>query len=378
MDSPVSKMLLRPAPFSQYNDIEFRLGVSVDALIPKDKTIVLNNGEVLKYDQALIASGADCQRLPFIPGYDASNIFVLRTVEDAHNIYKRCEGKNVLVVGSSFIGMEVASCIVERCSSVIVIGMEKVPFERVLGLEIGNLMQQFHENKKVRFIMEAVVKEFVQSNGEVFKVFVREIKTENIIELTCDMAVLGAGVIPATGYIKEDSTIKIDKDKSIIVDKYLYTGAEGLWAVGDLAKYPLALLNDRLVRVEHWGIAQTQAAIAAKNMVHGPLHTIDRKIPYFWTVQYGKNVRYCGHALNYDHIIMDQLNNDVTSKEFGFVAYYVQEDKVVGACSLGRDPMIAMVAEIMNTGMNLTGTDLKQAIETQSNTQKYLQSKLQK
>jgi len=122
--------------------------------------------------------------------------------------------------------------------------------------------------------MDAIVKEFVQANGECYKVILRDGS-----ELNCDVIVLGAGVIPATSYIKDDGLVKIFGDKSVIVDKYLQTGAEGLWAVGDLARYPLSLLDGRLVRIEHWGMAQTQAAVAAKNMVHGPTHTVDQKIP---------------------------------------------------------------------------------------------------
>jgi len=141
-------------------------------------------------------------------------------------------------------------------------------------------------------------------------------------------------------------------------------GADGLWAAGDVARYPLALLDGTLVRIEHWGMAQTQAAIAAKNMIHGRKYQISTKIPYFWTVQYGKNIRYCGHALRYNELIFDQFNDDVTKKEFGFVAYYTLDDKVVAACSLNRDPIIAQVAEIMNAGKIISGSELKQAINS--------------
>jgi len=191
------------------------------------------------------------------------------------------------------------------------------------------------------------------------------------------MVVLGAGVLPATSFITPSQSINIDpRDNSIIVDQFLFTGADGLWAAGDLAKYPFAILNGKLVRIEHWGMAQTQAAIAAKNMVKGCQEPIDTKIPYFWTEQYGKNIRCCGYAPNYDEVVFDRLNGDVSSKDFGFVAYYIYEDIVIAACSLGRDPVVAQVAEILNAGIQLSGSEIKTAITVEGNANQLIKSKL--
>jgi NADPH-dependent 2,4-dienoyl-CoA reductase/sulfur reductase-like enzyme len=333
--------------------------------------MLLSNEEVIKYDQALIATGADCQRLPFILGYDATNIHILRNGEEASRIYKECEGKHLLVVGSSFIGMEVASCLVDRCKSITVIGMEKVPFERVLGKEIGALMQAYHESKGVHFVMEAIVKEFVKRDGDIAV----SVTLKNGTEIPCEIIVLGAGVIPATSYIMDSPHIKKGNDKSIIVNEFLQAG-ESLWAVGDLARYPLDILNGALVRIEHWGMAQTQAAIAAKNMVKGPTTSISKKVPFFWTVQYGKNVKYCGHTPQWNEIVFDQMNDDVKSKDFGFLAYYVLDDKVVAVCSLNRDPLIAQIAELMNAGKIIFGPDLKQAISRDNNSIQFIKNLL--
>jgi len=268
--------------------------------------------------------------------------------------------------------MEVASCLITRCKSITVIGMETVPFERVLGKDIGALMQAYHESKGVRFVMEATVKEFVKRGNIAVSVILN-----NLTEIPCDMIVLGAGVIPATSYIMPSPQIKLGQDKSIIVNEFLQAG-EGLWAVGDLARYPLALLNGTLVRIEHWGMAQTQAAIAAKNMVKGPTTTISTKVPFFWTVQHSKNVKYCGHALKWNEIVFDQIKDDVRGKEFGFLAYYVLEGKVVAACSLNRDPLITQIAELMNAGKIISEIDLKQAIFRDNNTTQFIQNLLKK
>jgi len=332
--------------------------------------MLLSNQENINYDQALLATGADC-RVPQVPGKEASNIHVLRNVEEASRIYQECEGKNLLVVGSSFIGMEVASCLIERCKSITVLGMEKVPFERVFGKEIGGMMRAFHESKGVKLIMEVTVKEFLVRDNIAVSVLLT-----NDTEIPCDMIVLGAGVIPATSYIMPSPFIKIERDRSIVCNEFLQA-AEGLYAVGDLARYPLALLNGTLVRIEHWGMAQTHAAIAAKNMAKGPKTSVSTKIPFFWTVQYGKNVKYCGHALSWNEIVFDQINEDVKSKEFGFLAYYVLDNKVVASCSLNRDPLITQIAELMNAGKNIYGTDLKEAIDRDKSSYQFIKNLLQ-
>jgi len=173
---------------------------------------------------------------------------------------------------------------------------------------------------------------------------------------------LGAGVTPATAYIKKSDLVKKERDNSIVVDEFLWTGADGLWAVGDLARYPFRLLNDELVRIEHWGMAQTQAMIAAKNMAaRSHKFSIRSKIPYFWTVQFNKNVRYCGHALRYDEVILDKVNPDVSHKEFGFIGYYVLQGRLVAACSMNRDPLVAQIAELMNDGIPITEAEIKES-----------------
>jgi len=345
------------------------LGTEVTQLDPDAKSVRLSNGDTLNYDQALIATGADCQRLSFIKGHDASNVYILRTAEDANRIWEACEGKNVLIVGSSFIGMEVTSCIVGRCK-VTVIGMESVPFERVLGKDIGYIMQKFHEANDVNFIMDASCKEFKTTAGQVTSVI---LKNENEIP-NVDMVVLGAGVYPATSFIKASDTIKLERDKSIVVDKYLSTGAPGLWAAGDLARFPLPLFGPS-VRIEHYGMAQIQGAIAAKNMLAGPTVACEN-IPFFWTVQFGKSVRYCGLALNYQEVVLDKYDPDVKSSTFGFIAYYIDKGNALAICSLNRDPVVAEFAELMRSGVLLHVDELKKSIEVDGSTERLLKSKL--
>jgi len=278
----------------------------------------------------------------------------------------------VAIIGSSFIGMEVAASIVQKCKSVTVVGMESVPFERVLGLEVGKIMQQFHEAQGIKFILNAVAKEFQQTqDGTVHTVVLKD-----DTKLSADIVIIGAGVVPATSYIKESPSIKREKDGSIVVDKFLQTGAEGLFVAGDIARFPLSLLDEELVRIEHWGIAQTQGAVAAKNMVADKPNRKFTNVPVFWTAQYNKSFRYVGHALRYEKVIMDTAGEKVDPSNPKFVAYYSHNNNIVAACTVQRDPVAAQVAEILHAKIPLTATELEASIASLGNTNNLLIAKL--
>lgn len=204
-----------------------------------------------------------------VDGFKSKNVFLLRDHGEAGAILEATKGKHVLVVGSSFIGMETAASVVTNAASVTVIGMERVAFERVLGVEVGSAIQKMHEAKKIQFVMEAVVKEMKTENGLVTSVvaqiggFAPGTQPREFKELDCDVVVVGAGVVPATNFIKPGSSIKIDeRERSIYTDNKMHAG-NGIYAAGDIARYPLAFLDNELARIEHWGMAQYQGLVAA-------------------------------------------------------------------------------------------------------------------
>jgi len=319
----------------------------------------------------LLATGADAQKLAFIPGHNGKNVYTLRTIDEAHHIFSVVEGKSVVIIGSSFIGMEVAASIIKKTKSVTVVGMESCPFERVLGIEVGKVLQQFHESQGIKFVLNMTAKEFKQLPDGTYTIILKDDS-----QLSADIILLGAGALPATSYIKDNPFIKREKDRSIIVDKFLHTGAEGLFAAGDLARFPLSLLDEELVRIEHWGIAQTQGAVAAKNMiVDKPNHPFTN-VPVFWTTQYGKSFRYAGHGLQYEKVILDTAGEKLDPTNPKFVAYYSHNNKIVAVCTVQRDPVAAQVAEIFYAKIPLTGTELEAAIASSGNTNALLIEKL--
>jgi len=332
MTIKIDQILLRNEAFYKNNNIDFIFGDEALELDAERRIVKLKGGQELNYDAVLIATGGDPRTLP-VPGKDLANIYALRVLSEAHAIAANSEGKNIVIVGSSFIGMEVASCLAGKAQSLSVIGMEKVPFERVLGAEVGAAIQKLHEAKGVRFYLQRVVKEF---KGEGV---VRQVVLDDGTELDADLVVIGAGIIPATNFVKPDGRISIGRDRSIQVDQYL-KATDGVYAAGDVARFPYVHAGGESIRVEHWGLAQKQGKVAARNMV-GRVTPLT-SVPFFWTVQFGKSIRYAGHAVTYDNVLVQGSADDMK-----FVAYYSLNGKVLAVASVGMDPVASAAAELL-------------------------------
>jgi NADPH-dependent 2,4-dienoyl-CoA reductase/sulfur reductase-like enzyme len=226
-----------------------------------------------------------------------------------------------------------------------VIGMEKVPFERVLGAEIGSYTQCLFETAGVKFFLEQKsIKEYVGSNGAVSGVVLATGET-----LPADLVVIGAGVIPATGFVTD---LERQRDGSLITDEQMRVkGAANLWAAGDLARFPYFATGE-LIRVEHYGAAMYQGAVAAESFLgrarshHAP--------PFFWTLLLGKSVRYAGHATSYEEVVIDgELASGV------WAAFYLRGDQVLAVAAMGRDPYASQAAELINAGRMVSATEVR-------------------
>eukprot|EP01129_Flabellula_baltica_P015527 TRINITY_DN7945_c0_g1_i1.p1 TRINITY_DN7945_c0_g1~~TRINITY_DN7945_c0_g1_i1.p1 ORF type:complete len:529 (+),score=149.29 TRINITY_DN7945_c0_g1_i1:127-1713(+) len=358
LGADIDQILVRSAAFYENIQVELMLGTEVVELNPTTKTVKTNNGQEFVYDKCLVATGGDSQRLKFIPGWDGSNVYPLRTIEEANAINAAVEGKNVVLVGSSFIGMEVATAIQGKAASVTVMGMESVPFERVLGTEVGGILQACHEHRGVKFELGAVAQEFKQVDGVVTNIITKDGR-----DIPCDVVVLGAGVVPATDFIVEAEGLQKEKDRSIMVDEFLNSGCDGLYIAGDIARVPF-IVDDHPVRIEHYGYAQTQGKIAGINMANeANVKSIKEHIPFFWTAQIGKSIRYAGHAFEYDEVLVDSAN-EIDNENPVFAAYYIRDGIALAICTLGRDPLAAEFSQKMKAGQFLTKEDI---LSTMSN-----------
>jgi NADPH-dependent 2,4-dienoyl-CoA reductase/sulfur reductase-like enzyme len=283
------------------------------------------DGKVIDYDTALVATGGT-PVMPAMPGAHLRNVFVLRSIADADAILAQAEtSQRAVVAGLGFIGMEVAASLRERGLDVTVVGQDAVPFEKQLGTEVGHAFMRLHQQQGVRFRCQTRA---VSLRGDHA---VEAVILENGEHLDADLVVFGLGIKPATGFLKG---IPTNDDGSLTVDHYL-RAADGLYAAGDIARYSY---RSQSLRVEHWRVAQQHGRVAARNML-GRNVPYDA-VPFFWTIQYLKQLDYIGHATDWDRVV---VHGDLQKPEF--IAYYVKDGLVTAAAGLDRgDETSALLA----------------------------------
>ncbi|XP_071747826.1 apoptosis-inducing factor 3 isoform X2 [Lepeophtheirus salmonis] len=341
------EILLRQSNFYTDRDIDIKLGTSLKSISPNEKKVKLSDDTTLNYDKIVLATGT-VPRVLELPGADLNNIFVLRTPKDANAIITNATGKRVVIIGGSFIGTEVAASLIGKASEVSLVGTSESLFEKTLGKEIGSFVQKMHENKGVNFFLGVKPLEYKSSNGTTVEV----VALSDGSEIPADVVVLGVGVFPNTkGYLK-DSGVLTDERGYILVNERMETNIEGIYAAGDVVKFPLFTHDNKEVSIGHWGLAKSHGRIAAYNVAsfnpESPKTQI-KTVPFFWTVQYGKSLRVAGFADSYDEIIYDGSVSDGK-----FAAFYVKEGKVMSVATLMRDPIAAKFADFLRKGNVLT------------------------
>lgn len=317
-----------------------RIGTTVTSVDSSNKTVILEDGkEKIPYDTLILASGGVPRRLP-IEGANFENVYTLRTVQDAQKIDSACqEDKHLVVIGSSFISMELVVAVSKRkLASIHVIGMEEYPFQVVLGKEIGAGLKKYHETQGIVFHGSTSVKAIRKESGEeLTKV---ELSTGEV--LSADLVVMGVGVRPATDYLKA-SGWELEKDGSVKVDELLRVpGHADVYAIGDIATYP-QLPGGTYRRIEHWNVAGNMGRAVGKTISGSPQPFV--KVPIFWSAQ-GQQLRYCGVGVGYDDIYIEGK-----PAEMKFIAYYIQGGRVTAVASMQNDPVVSKASELLRLGL---------------------------
>ncbi len=287
-NAPEEWLALHPAEFYESQRIEIVSGVEAVSLDTKSRTVKLSDGSTREYGCLLIATGATPVRLS-IPG--AERIRYLRTLRDCRTLIEQTKSaKKAVVIGASFIGLEVAASLIARGLKVDVVAPESLPLERVLGKELGALIKKVHEEKGVTFHLGQSVSAIHEGSVEL----------ADFSRIDADLVVAGVGVRPN---VKLAEAAGLTIDNGIAVNEFLETSIAGVFAAGDVARFPDAY-SDTRIRVEHWVVAERQGQVAARNML-GHRDRFD-DIPFFWSAHYGEvQIGYTGHVDRWDAVHID-------------------------------------------------------------------------
>jgi NADPH-dependent 2,4-dienoyl-CoA reductase/sulfur reductase-like enzyme/nitrite reductase/ring-hydroxylating ferredoxin subunit len=314
-NAPEEWIPLRSPEFYREHKIETLTKTSVMAIDPKAKQVSLSDGSSLGYGALLLANGADPVHLK-VPGDDLPHVCYLRTLDDSRRIIEKAKSaKRAIVIGSSFIGLEVAWSLRERKLEVAVVGKESFPLLKVLGKEIGNLVRKTHEAHNVKFHLGRTPA----------AIHDKHVQLDDGTKLDCDLVVVGIGVRPNTQLAEQAG---IATDNGVLVNEFLETNVPGIFAAGDIARWPDPRAGR--IRVEHWVVAQRQGQTAARNMLGAREPFV---VPaFFWSNHFDLHIHYVGHGSGDDR---PHVYGDLEAKNASVI--FKSGDKLTAVASVGRD-----------------------------------------
>lgn len=313
--APEDWIPLKPDSFYARHGIDLRLGVEAARVEVEGRTVTSTAGERFEWGALLLATGAEPIRLNG-PGFDLPKVHLLRSLADSKALIAAAEGaRRVAVVGASFIGLEVAASLRQRGLEVDVIAPGSLPLERVMGPDLGRFILDLHQAEGVRFHMGQSVQS-VTEEGVVL--------TDGQ-SLEADLVVLGVGVRPRVQLAVDAG---LATDNGVIVDHGFRTSAPGVFAAGDIARRPGP--DGAPVRIEHWVVAERQGQVAALAMLGEAGGLNDA--PFFWSHHYGLDIRYVGHAEDWDEA---RLDGSLEARDA--TVRYFRAGRLLAAASIGRD-----------------------------------------
>jgi len=314
-NAPEEWIPLRPDDFYRRHKIDTFTGTEVQTIDTKKNQVTLSNGCSLGYGALLLATGADPVHLK-IPGHDLPHVCYLRTLADSRRIIDKAKNaKRAVIIGDSFIGLEVAWSLRERKLEVAVVGKHSVPLEKVLGRDLGSLVLKTHQANGVKFHLGRVAA----------KIEERGVQLDDGTKLDCDFVVAGIGVRPNTALAERAGLATKD---GVLVNEFLEANVSGVFAAGDIARWPDPRAGR--IRVEHWVVAQRQGQTAARNILGAREPFVVP--PFFWSNHFDIHIHYVGHGGSGDRA---SVSGDLNAKDASVI--FQADQKVMAVASIGRD-----------------------------------------
>jgi NADPH-dependent 2,4-dienoyl-CoA reductase/sulfur reductase-like enzyme/nitrite reductase/ring-hydroxylating ferredoxin subunit len=341
-EAPAKWLPLRGQKFYDRLHIELMTGKRVAAVDPASRTVTFADGETMSADGILLSTGGRPRTLS-VPGADKAGCHTLRSREDAEAILAELEtAETAVIVGASFIALEVACSLRTREKEVHIVAPEDLPLAGIFGEQIGGRIKKTHEENGVRFHLGQTVKEFAGSER------VSEVVLADGSRLAADLVIVGVGIEPAVDFLEGSG---LTRDGAVPVNARFETAAEGIFAAGDIAVFPDGRSGEPR-RIEHWVEAGRQGMHAARSM----LGSKDpyRNVPFFWSKQYGSSLRYVGHAPKFDEVVFRG-----NASEKSFLAGFYLGGKLAAAATVGKNRELIRLGQLLEAGKSVSPEQLK-------------------
>ncbi len=327
--APEEWIPLRPPDWYAGTRIDLLTQRRVVRLRPDERSVELDDGSRREYGALLLATGASPVKLD-IPGAGLPHVHYLRTLADSRAIIGRAtQARQAVVVGASFIGLEVAASLRTRNLEVHVVAPDAIPMQRVLGPDLGRFVRKLHDEHGVQFHLGQTLASIDE----------RSVTLKDGTRLDADLVVVGIGVRPNVE-LAQQAGLRLDR--GVVVDEYFRTSAPGIWAAGDIVRWP-DRYTGAAIRVEHWVVAERHGQAAARNIIgQNQPYTA---APFFWSAHYDVSIRYVGHAQEWDEV---QVVGSLPDRDC--LVGYRKNGKTLAVASINRDAESLKIQVAMDRG----------------------------
>jgi 3-phenylpropionate/trans-cinnamate dioxygenase ferredoxin reductase component len=343
-------IMFRPAEWYAEQRVDVLTRTSVASLDVESRTAKLSNKVDVRFDKALLATGSNV-RILRVPGAQLDGIHYLRTIGNSDALREElARAERIALIGGSYIGTELSASFTKLGKQCELIMLEAVTLEGFYGDQVGRFFQDTLTSHGVRVHGSQELERFEGEGDRVERVV-----TKSGLEIECDFVVIGAGVTPD---IMLAQRAGLETDTGVLVDRYLESSVEGVFAAGDIAEYD-SVVHDRRLRIEHWDVAFNQGKYAALNLL-GQKQEYD-VVPYFWSdLADWTSMEYVGPAKDWDEI---WIRGSIADGEF--TAFYVKDARLAAALTVGRSDDLTVAARLLKEKTDIGG--LRERIENVNN-----------